>query len=86
MNYQNIVELLDKGLEAIKVATPLATALGQPVIGAFIKIAADVGQDLLEKSQTGMAALNSDDEVVLKRLLAEIQEANDERARQVAAS
>lgn len=86
MDPNKILELLDKGLEAVKTASPLAAALGQPAIGAFIRIAADVGQDLLEKSQTGMVALNSDDEVVLKRLLAEIQEANDERARQVAAS
>lgn len=89
IDLSGLVPNLQKVIDAVKALTPLAAAIGGPVVAnvATMGIAAVATiENILERSKNLKDALSTHDETKLRAMLSDLQAANDELAGAISAS
>jgi outer membrane lipopolysaccharide assembly protein LptE/RlpB len=89
MDILKLVQLLTKGVDVLEELTPLATAIGGPIVGNIVKTVgafSEIGQNVLDRANEAKAVFSETDQDAIAQVIARLAAVNDKLAETIAAS
>ncbi|CAB4131760.1 hypothetical protein UFOVP131_31 [uncultured Caudovirales phage] len=86
MNFQTIIDGLQKGLETVEKLAPVAEQLGGGKVAALVGTLADIAGDALERVEEGTLVASEREQAVVRAINTELAAKNDALAAAISKS